>query len=122
MYEIVSTILLCIIIGMYFYTRKLKKYADEKTQQYNKLISQKKSSEIRLGQISEHLIPFTKNFPFDPKKARFIGSPIDMIVFEENKIVFVEVKTGDSKLSNLQKNIRKIVEDKNIEWFELRID
>jgi predicted Holliday junction resolvase-like endonuclease len=107
---------------MYFYTRKLKKYADEKTQQYNKLISQKKSSEIRLGQISEHLIPFTKNFPFDPKKARFIGSPIDMIVFEENKIVFVEVKTGDSKLSNLQKNIRKIVEDKNIEWFELRID
>lgn len=91
-------------------------------EMYDKLASQKKSSEVRLGQISEHLVPFTKSFPFDPKQARFLGSPVDMVVFTDDKIVIVEVKTGGSQLSEKQKKIRKLVEDKKIEWFELRIE
>jgi predicted Holliday junction resolvase-like endonuclease len=35
---------------------------------YSKLVSQKKSSEVRLGQISENLAPFLTNFKYDPKR------------------------------------------------------
>ena len=46
--------------------------AKEKEQaklKYNKLLSQKKKSEVRLGQIAEHLVPLLDPFPYDPKKS-----------------------------------------------------
>lgn len=91
-------------------------------EQYNKLFSQKKSSEVRLGQISEQMAPFLANFPYDPKKAHFIGQPIDYIIFEDDKIVILEVKSGQSGLSSRQKLIKEQVQKKKIEWEEYRID
>jgi len=55
-----------------------------------------------LGKITEHFIPYLPMFKYNPKDARFIGSPIDFIVFdglsegEIRKIVLVEVKAGKS--------------------------
>ena len=88
-----------------------------------------RSYSVNLGKISEHLVPFHLNFPFNPKDARFIGSPIDILVFDgasdgrdEITIYFIEVKTGNSKLSEIQKKIRRAVINKCIEWREINPD
>lgn len=94
----------------------------ELNKQYDELLSSKKSSEVRLGQISEQLAPFLKNFNHDPKKAHFIGNPIDYIVFEEDGVTMVEVKSGKSKLSKGQQDIKKLIEEGKVKFEEIRID
>lgn len=88
------------------------------------LLSQKKSSETRLGQISEHLVPFLENCTHDPKSMRFLGSPIDFIIFnfDEPKIVFLEVKSGNSKPSKRQKLIKNIIKSGRVYYEEIRIN
>ena len=88
---------------------------------YDKLLSQKKSSEVRLGQISENLAPFLKEFKYDPKKCHFLGNPIDYVIFEEDKIVFLEIKSGESALSSTQRNIRDLIKDGKVYFDQMRI-
>lgn len=86
-----------------------------------------RSQSVILGKVTEHLIPFHQNFPFNPKEARFIGSPIDMIVFDgiENEdivdIIILEIKTGKSTLSKRQRLIRDAVENGRVTWRELNV-
>jgi predicted Holliday junction resolvase-like endonuclease len=88
------------------------------------LLSQKKSSETRLGQISEHLVPFLQNCKHDPKQMHFLGNPIDYLVFDfdEGKITFLEVKSGNSKPSKRQKIIKNIIKSGRIYYEEIRIN
>jgi predicted Holliday junction resolvase-like endonuclease len=86
-----------------------------------------RSSAVIKGRVSEHLAPFI-SFPYNPRDARFIGSPIDIIVFngaEEGyirEVVFLEVKTGDAAaLSTKQRQIRDLIQNKNVVWREFRI-
>jgi predicted Holliday junction resolvase-like endonuclease len=88
-----------------------------------------RSYAVHMGKITEHLIPFHLHFPFNPKDVRFIGSPIDLIVFDgisaesDNvEIFFVEIKTGKSVLSKRQKQIKSAVQNKSITWHEINID
>jgi predicted Holliday junction resolvase-like endonuclease len=88
-----------------------------------------RSYSVNLGKITEHLIPFHLSFPFNPKDARFIGSPIDLIVFDgcsdknDNIIIYiVEIKTGNSKLTELQKKIKAAVLSGDIRWAEINPD
>ncbi len=83
-------------------------------------LSRKQSQSTTYGQIFEQLVPFSKDFPFDPKKFRFIGNPIDGIVFEDDKITFCEIKLNNSVLSPRQKSIKRLVEDKKVCWKEIR--
>ena len=86
-----------------------------------------RSQSVILGKVTEHLIPFHQNFPFNPKEARFIGSPIDMIVFDgiDNEdvvdIYIIEIKTGNSTLSKRKRLIRDAVKEKRVHWSELNI-
>ena len=100
---------------------KLEKDLYNETQSRKTTLSQKKSSEVRLGHIAEKLAPFLEDFPYNPEDAIFLGQPIDYIVFDDSSIVFVEIKTGKSKLSAKQRHIRDLVKNKYIEWKEIRI-
>lgn len=100
---------------------KLKNENLQNTQEYSKLLSQKKSSEVRLGQISEQLAPFLDGFPYDPKNIKFLGQPIDFVCFEDDKVVFLEVKSGQSQLSPKQSNIKNLIKSKQVFWEEFRI-
>ena len=55
------------------------------------LLSQKKSSETRLGQIGEHLVPFLFGCPYNPKDLSFLGNPCDFICFDfdQGEITFI---------------------------------
>lgn len=96
----------------------------EEREKNRSLLSQKKSSETRLGQISEHLVPFLENCTHDPKSMHFLGNPIDYIVFDfdEPKIVFLEVKSGNSKPSKRQKLVKNIIKSGRIFYEEIRIN
>lgn len=88
------------------------------------LLSQKKSSETRLGQISEHLVPFLAGCTHDPKSLHFLGNPIDYIAFnfDDGAITFLEVKSGNSKASKRQKTIKNIIKSGRVFYEEIRIN
>ena len=68
------------------------------------------------GKVAEAFAPFLEGFEFKSSECKFIGDPIDYLVFEGlderdiKKIHLVEVKTGDSKLSKHQKQIKEILD------------
>lgn len=94
------------------------------TENNKKILSQKKSSETRLGQIGEHLVPFLEGCSYDPKQMHFLGNPIDYLIFDldQGELVFLEVKTGNSKASKRQRTIKNIIKSGNVFYEELRIN
>ena len=86
------------------------------------------SRAVLSGQFSEQIAPYLPDFPYKPTEARFIGKPIDFIVFKGmdgkkiEEVVFVEVKTGQSQLSPVEKSLKEAVENKKISWDEYRAE
>jgi predicted Holliday junction resolvase-like endonuclease len=80
------------------------------------------------GKLSEQLAPYFPNFKYDPTETRFIGTPVDLLIFpglsENNpkEIVFMEVKSGKSKLTTREKKVKDLVGQKKIRWEEYRPD
>ena len=89
--------------------------------------AKKRSKAVLGGLFSEQLAPFLPNFPFNPNDVRFIGKPIDYIVFkgisEENikEIIFLEIKSGNSKLNKIEKNLKQVIEQKKVKWQQYNI-
>lgn len=87
-----------------------------------------KSQSVTLGKMTEHIVPYLPGFGFNPSDARFIGSPIDLIVFdglgndEVKKIVFVEIKTSASTLSTRERLVRDAIIEKRVEWIEMKVN
>lgn len=82
------------------------------------LASKQKSEQVRMGLLAEQIVPFLADFQHNPKDLRPMFNPIDYVCFEEDKITFVEVKTGNAVLSQKQKNIQKLVEEGKV-FFEV---
>lgn len=79
------------------------------------------------GQIGEQMAPLLPEFPYLPSDARFLGYPVDYIVFsgysalrdnpgegcdggdQALEIVFVEIKSGQARSSLVQKQIAKAI-------------
>jgi predicted Holliday junction resolvase-like endonuclease len=78
------------------------------------------------GKFTEQLVPFFPDFQYDPTEVRFIGSPIDMVVFpglaqgNPREVVILEIKTGNSQLTSVQRKIRQLIEDGMVRWDEVR--
>ena len=70
--------------------------------------SLRRSESTRYGQITEQFMPFISDYPYDSKQFRFLGSPIDGVQFEEDKIVMIEFKSAGSQLSTRQRRIRTV--------------
>jgi predicted Holliday junction resolvase-like endonuclease len=88
---------------------------------YRKLLSQKKKSEVNLGYVSEKLAPFLNGFGYDPNRLIFIGKPIDYIHFGDNEVTFIEIKSGNSRLTKGQRRIRNLIKDCKVNWYEYRV-
>ena len=99
----------------------VEKNLEEETESRKKTLSQKKSSEVRLGNIAETLAPFLDQFDFDPENCIFLGRPIDYISFEDEVVTLIEVKSGKSQLNPKQRHIRDLIKNKQVAWKEIRI-
>lgn len=118
MFELILFILVIFLLIVIFFL--IKKVFSLK-EDYSELAHSKASQSVKYGQLTEQWIPFSDKFPYNPQSFRFIGKPIDGVAFEDDKIVFVEFKTASSGLSEKQRKIKSLVENKKVEWFELKI-
>jgi len=84
--------------------------------------SRNKSVEVRTGLIMEKMAPFFEVFDHDPKNAQFLGNPIDYIIFNDEEIVFLEVKTGKARTTKKQNDIKKLVEAGKVKFELVRFD
>ena len=82
----------------------------------------KRSQAVIMGKVTEHLVPFFPDFKYNPKDVRFLGTPVDFVVFDGlsdgdvlKKVTFLEVKTGKSAgLSNRERHVRNCIDIKNV--------
>ncbi len=126
--QYMPAIFIIVVIGLWlssllFVMNLSKQKQDDAKKKYKELFKQKKSSEVRLGQITEHFAPLIPSWEADPKNFKFLGAPIDGISFnlKDNEIVFVEIKSGRSRLSENQKKIKEIVEKGNVKFKTFRV-
>ena len=86
-----------------------------------------RSLAVTVGKVSEQLVPYLPDFQFNPKDVRFLGSPVDLVVFDGldagavRRVIFIEVKTGASGLSTRERQVRDAIQAGNVEWAELRV-
>lgn len=81
-----------------------------------------KSRAVLKGKIAEQLAPIFKIFGHNPSDARFIGDPVDYVIFDGYTkvkeriedtpitIVLADVKTGKADLTYEQKRIKQGIE------------
>jgi predicted Holliday junction resolvase-like endonuclease len=85
-----------------------------------------RSQAVTAGKVFEQLVPYLPGFGFNPKDARFLGSPVDFVVFDGlsegavRRVVFIEVKTGGADLSRRERQVRDAVAARQVEWAEVR--
>ncbi len=81
----------------------------------------KQSEVVIRAKVTEHLMPYFPDFRYNPKDVRFVGSPIDLVVFDGlaegnlKKVAFIEVKTGkDADLSVREKDVKKCIDNRAV--------
>ncbi len=122
-------ILLVYYTTRYRYENKFRRWQEETWQ----MVEEERGKAVRDavtqsravlgGKFTEQMTPYLPEFKYDPTEARFIGSPIDLIVFpglsrgEPEEIVIMEIKTGRSaQLTPQQRKIRQLIEDGMVRW------
>jgi predicted Holliday junction resolvase-like endonuclease len=70
-----------------------------------------------LGKLLERVAPCFRRFAYDPRDMRCICDPMDYVLFhgltverKVSQITFIEVKSGRSGLSGVQRSVRDTVE------------
>ncbi len=106
--------------------RQLAEWKTEQEKQIRQDAIQR-SQAVTVGKITEHLVPHLPNFNFNPKDARFIGSPIDFLIFDGlndedegqlREVVFLEIKTGNSALTRRERLVRDAIKAGRVRWME----
>ncbi len=118
--SVLVTILL-VALAILFITLYLLERRDVQrlTQLVSEIQSKFHSTAVKHGQQWEHFVPFMDNYPGDREHSVFLGMPIDYLSFGKDQILFIEVKTGNSSLSERQRQIKELVEQKKVGWREV---
>lgn len=120
-------LILTIIVAGVVWTEFRKRYIrlqesfDLSVRRYSELESQKRSSEVRLGLIAEQMAPYLSGFPCNTQDIHFLGQPIDYIGFDEKGVHFIEVKSGEAKLSPKQRKIRDDIQAGKVFWHVVKV-
>lgn len=93
------------------------------------------SRAVLKGKLAEQFAPILPEFPYLPSDAKFIGDPIDYIIFDgysdfregqceadDIQIILLDVKSGNARLHHGQQAIAKAVQNKRVSFQTLHID
>lgn len=96
----------------------LENVVNSKDAQISKVLSQKKSSEVNVGAITENLVPLLAGLPYNSTNMHHLGAPIDYLYFDydQAEIVFVECKSGNARESKRQKLIKNIIQEGRVRY------
>jgi predicted Holliday junction resolvase-like endonuclease len=87
-----------------------------------------RSLAVTAAKVHEQLVPYLPEFGFNPKDARFLGSPVDLVIFDGlaagdvKRVVFLEVKTGGAPLTTRERQVRDVIDAREVVWAELRLN
>lgn len=94
-----------------------------------------RSRYVLKGKIAEHMVPLLSDvFKYDPSDARFIGAPIDYLIFdgytavkdnnsdEPITVVLADIKTGNAQLNRTERKIKEAVEAGRVRWETITLD
>ena len=134
---IVVLIFLAAVLGFilaYFLARfnfelKLSKFKQETEKKQPEALEKARKEAIAQsrgvlgGKFVEQMVPYLPDFRYDPTEARFIGSPVDLIVFpglasgDPKEIVIIEIKSGkNARLTASEAKIRELIEGGMVRW------
>jgi predicted Holliday junction resolvase-like endonuclease len=144
--ELIIPVILALVLGFilgYYYVRARITAIEEKLRAELEIWKLEAAGDIRKdsvnrsrstlkGKIAEQMAPVLPDFGFNPADARFIGSPVDYIVFDgltrvsddkgdDIQIVFMDVKKGSGALTRTQRLIKLAVEKGSVAWKTMRI-
>jgi len=97
-----------------FKLKKRKKLVTEKAEITTKAVN--------VGKNLEKVLPTMRDFKWNVPDSKFLGDPIDLMVFnglsmgKVSSLSFVEVKSGNASLNNHQKSIRDAIEDRKVSY------
>lgn len=145
--DLIIAVVLSLVVGFilgYYYVRAMIPVIEERSRAELEAWKKEAAGEIRKdsvnrsrstlkGKIAEQMAPVLPGFCYTPSDARFIGSPVDYVIFDgltrvadekqgEIQIIFMDVKKGNgAALSRTQRVIRNAVEQKAVRWETMRI-
>ncbi|MCK5235077.1 MAG: hypothetical protein KAJ20_01555 [Candidatus Aenigmarchaeota archaeon] len=118
---LLELILIILIFLLIIYLADRERRYKELTDRFNVINKDIRSLRIRFGKQIEEFIPFFDDlFPYDRKKFYALGQPIDGIYFGDDKIVFLEFKSGNAGKTQMEKKIENLVKAKKVEFKEIR--
>ena len=118
------SVLLSFILGVLIQFLK-----DSKKIKQERKDAVKRSRAVLTGQFSEQLAPYLPDFPCNPSQVKFLGKPVDFVAFVEDpdtslveEILFIEVKTGTSKLTDREQSIKNTIAQHKVKFVEYIIE
>jgi len=132
MLDSVSLAVLVLIFAFLWFREVVKRKNAENRQP--RLISEARADAIKRsrssleGAVYEQLVPQLPEWHHTPSEARFLGDPVDYIVFEglstgePTQITIVEIKKGNSNTTKVQNKIRDLIKDGKVAWELIKID
>jgi predicted Holliday junction resolvase-like endonuclease len=122
-------VVLFVVVVTRFATYRARYRFDDDDLKHARVDAAKRSKTVRGGKAYEHLAPHLPGFieRFDANDARFIGAPIDYLIFdglgagELRELVLVEVKTASSRLNRNERQVRDAVEQGRVQYELLRL-
>ncbi|MGE8544456.1 MAG: Holliday junction resolvase-like protein [Acinetobacter johnsonii] len=93
------------------------------------------SRAVLKGKMAEQLAPIMPQFEYLPSDAKFLGDPVDYVVFdgytdlrdgegrpEDIEIVLIDIKSGGARLTKGQVAIAQAIQDGRVRFETVRID
>lgn len=126
---IVALVVALVVVAWLVADRLRHKYTeDDLTRARQDSITRSRS--VVSGKVQEHLFPMFPEFmsQFNPRDARFLGTPLDFVVFDGldeggdvRRVVFVEVKTGKASVTSRERHVRDAIEAGRVEFKLMRL-
>lgn len=93
------------------------------------------SRAVLKGKMAEQLAPILPEFNYLPSDAKFLGDPVDYVVFdgytdfrdgegraEDIRVVLIDIKSGGARLTKGQQAIAQAIQNGQVHFETVRID
>ena len=118
-WAIISALLLTAGVGgLSYYVTYLRRRLSMTMKMLGEERTRQRSLSASYGRITEQWFPLMNGYPYDSANFRFLGTPLDGVQFEEDRVIFIEFKSHKSELSAQQKRLKKAIQAGKVTWEE----
>ncbi len=110
--------LIAAVLGGSVYVSYLQRRLKVAVRMLTEERTRQRSISASYGRITEQWFPLMEKYPYDSADFRFLGTPIDGVQFEEDKIIFVEFKSRKAELSTQQRRLKQLIQAGKVTWEE----